>query len=312
MITNTYEELKIDPVFKRLVQPLGEDVLKVLRRDLLHDTSPRTIQTWNGFVLHEFEKYELCESYKLPIQTIEKSFANRDHVCSYLCTRQLTRSDLTGEYKKYLIGELFYFEEQRLLKENPERTNAKYRLAYKIGDQVSIAGGTVLKYSTYAAAMNTIFEQSPALALRILMGQTRVSHENVIELSRLTAEELKKVAESALKENMQRLTFSDIRMEANYTHIRHKATVSRRERREQRVKKAHAAIHQMPVYDPDAEVNSLCMTITSWMSSIDRVNRSTNFSSISDKAMFELMKQLTALDGSINTIQKSLIERTPQ
>ena len=72
--------------------------------------------------------------------------------------------------------------------------------------------------------------------------------------------------------------------------------------------KLNAGIRQMPVYDPDSEVNSLCMTITSWVSSIERVNHNTDFLSISNRAMLELMKQLTILEGAINIIQKSLVE----
>ena len=126
---------------------------------------------------------------------------------------------------------------------------------------------------------------------------------------KVTPEELKTVARSALEENLPHLTFSDIRHEVKYTYTQTKAPVSRRERKEQK-EKTRAGIRQMPVYDPDSDVNSLCMTINSWVSSIERVNSNTDFSTISNRAMLELMKQLTILESTINSIQKSLVERT--
>ena len=309
MENNSVPEIKKDPIFQRLVQPLDEDALKSLRNDLVNDPTLRIIQTWNGYVLYDYDKYDLCQSMNLPFRISDKIFQNHEHAASYLCSRQMRRADLTNEYKKYLIGEMFFFEEKRLLTENPDRTSAKSRIAYKLGEQLNVSGGTVLKYNAYATAINTIFEQSTDFALRILLGKTRVSHENVIELSHLAPEELKTVALSAIKENTPHLTFSDIRHEAKYTHTQPKSALSRSERRELKAK-LNAGIRQMPVYDPDSEVNSLCMTITSWVSSIERVNHNTDFLSISNRAMLELMKQLTILEGAINIIQKSLVERT--
>ena len=66
----------------------------------------------------------------------------------------------------------------------------------------------------------------------------------------------------------------------------------------------------MPEYDPDSEVNSLCMTIDSWISSIQRVNSSDNFPKISHTASLRLMKKLSILESTINVVQESLVERT--
>ena len=66
----------------------------------------------------------------------------------------------------------------------------------------------------------------------------------------------------------------------------------------------------MPEYDPDSEVNSLCMTIDSWVSSIQRVNNKCDLSKITNKASLNLMKKLSFLEHTIHDIQDSLVERT--
>lgn len=309
MVNDNIPEIQIEPAFQRLVQPLGKASLQTLREQLLQDSSSRVIQTWNGVFLGDQEKYKLCQSMNLQIQIEDKSFLSYNHAASYICSVQLSRTDLTSEYRKYLIGELYLFEEQKLVTESSDRRYAKYRTAYKIGERINLSGGTVLKYSCYAAAINTIFEQSPEFAFQILLGKTRVSHENVIELSRLAPEEIKSVARSTIEENVPHLTFTDIRHEVKYAYTQSKAPVSRRERREQK-EKNNARIRQMPTFDPDSDVNSLCMTIRSWVSSIDRVNAKTDFSAISNRAMLDLMKQLTILEHATHSIQKSLVERT--
>ena len=309
MVNNNSAKIITDPIFQRLIQPLDNKAVESLRENLMKDPASRVIQIWNGYHLQDYEKYNLCNSLGLPVKIENISFPNHEHAGVHLCYTQLQRNDLTIEYRKYLIGEWFFFEEQKKTITSPGKSNAKSFIAYKIGEQINLAGGTVLKYNVYALAMNIIFEQSKDLALRILTGKTKVSHENIIELSRLTPDELKNVARVTIEENTPHLTFSDIRHEVKYTYTQVKAPVSRRERKEQK-EKNNVGIRQMPAYDPDSDVNSLCMTISSWVSSIERVNGNTNFSSISNRAMLELMKQLTILESTIKSLQKSLVERT--
>ncbi len=72
----------------------------------------------------------------------------------------------------------------------------------------------------------------------------------------------------------------------------------------------NVGIRQMPKYDPDSGVNSLCMTIESWISSIQRVRNSEDFMKITEQASLRLMKKLSGLEYVINATQESLVERT--
>jgi hypothetical protein len=75
-----------------------------------------------------------------------------------------------------------------------------------------------------------------------------------------------------LTDNISHLTFSDIRHEVKYGHTQQKASLSRRERKELKETKS-AEIRKMPAYDPDSDVNSLCMTICSWISAFCAAER---------------------------------------
>jgi hypothetical protein len=69
------------------------------------------------------------------------------------------------------------------------------------------------------------------------------------------------------------------------------------------------AIRKMPVYDPDAEVNSLCLTIRYWITSMQRVNNKTNLERVTSRARIKLIKELSYLQNTTEELQKSLVER---
>lgn len=308
MKDNELSKYKINPIFERLIQPMNEKTKKELMQMLAAKPELRTVEVWNGYHLNDASKYQECLQRGFSVQIVNRNFTDDYHAAVYICSEQLKRNDLTSEYRKYLIGQQYMYAEQIYLSNHQGERIVKYRVAYRIGEESNIGGGTVLKYNRYSVAMNTVFDQNKELALRILLKSTRVSHDNVIELSRLTENEINNLALAVTENHMARLTFQDIRSEVKSGHTRERADVSRKERREKKEQK-HAGIRQMPAYNPDADINSLCMTIGSWVSSMERVNRTANYSMISRRAMLELMKQLTILENTISTLQKSLIER---
>ncbi len=58
------------------------------------------------------------------------------------------------------------------------------------------------------------------------------------------------------------------------------------------------SVKDMPVFDPDSEVTGLTLTIPSWVSSISRVEKSTDFSRISSAARERLQEALVDLQNS--------------
>ncbi len=291
----------------RLIQPVSETNLEVLRDILKKDRDQRVVHVWNGYHLDDIEKYKLCIEMQLDYIVEEMNFSDINHAGIYVCKSQLERSDLSMEYSKYLIGQLYYYH--HAIRSPFKAGDSQRAIADVIADFTYISPGTVRKYSVYALAMNTIFDQDTVFAKFVLSGKLRISHENTIELSRLRPEEIRAVAKSSMEEKLDHITLSYIRNEVKWSHINGKNPISRRERTEAKVCN-DVTIRQMPVYDPDSEVNSLCLTIDSWISSIQRVKGSENFPKITNTASLKLMRKLTVLEHTINLIQESLVERT--
>ena len=301
---------RVHPDLKRLYQPMSEKARAETALPALHPTERNTVDTWQGFLLSCPSGLSLNTS-TTSTDLIEHDFKDIDEAGSFVCSNQLRRKDLTNSYRKYLIGKKFCYEEAIFHRDNKSIQNVKYRIAYKIGEEENISGGTVLKYNAYSTAIDTIYKNAEELAFHILMEHLKVSHENTIELSRRASDEIRYISRSVIQQRLKHLTYQDIRHECAWKHTNSKATISRSERREQK-DTSSASIRQMPEYDPDADVNSLSMTIGSWVSSIKRVNQTVDFSTITRKATINLVRQLTILEQTINMLQKTLTERDPQ
>lgn len=307
MIIDRDPEITVNEQFMRLIQPYDEVMLEQLREELFRAPHARLVHTWNGNHLDDIEIYKICKHCNLTMSIQAMDFVDANEAARYICLNQLKRSDLATEYKKYLIGQLYLYEQA--LNSTTKHSDSKYAIASTIAAELFISAGTVQKYNIYALAMNNIFDHDIAFAKTILCGKLKLSHENTIELSRLKPEEIRAVAKSSIQENVDHITLSYIRNEVKWSHIQPRSPVSRRERSEAKIRNK-ISIRQMPEYDPDAEVNSLCFTIDSWISSMNRVSSSDNFPKITKVARLKLMKKLSILEHTINVIQESMVERT--
>ncbi len=292
---------------ERLIQPYSEGSLEMLKRDITEDPELRVIHVWKNSHLSDQERFEICRQYGMNFSMEDMSFQSIDEAAVYVCKNELERQDLAPEYRKYLIGQRYHHEYN--LHAESGKNDSKLSVAALIAGELNISAGTVLKYALYATALNVIFDEDTTFAKDILIGRLKVSHANIIELSRLRPEEIRSIAKSSYNEKSGHITLSFIRNEVKWSHVLPRNAVSKREKAEEHLR-LKPAIREMPEYDPDSEVNSLCMTIDSWISSIKRVNNSENFPKITHTASLRLMKKLSLLENTITQVQESLVERT--
>jgi len=295
------------PKFDRLVKPLEKSELIKLKEELLESEDARIIHTWRGKHLLDRERYEMCAQLSLSATIEEHYFEDWMGAAEYICRQQLKTMPQGSKYQKYLIGQLL----QYVLSRNRDQDNAEKKmvLAESVGSEWKLTGATVSKYGFFANAIDDIFGLSEDLARMILSDKVAVSHENVLELSRLRGEEIRAIAKTIETENLSKITLAFIRNEVKLCHIQERGAVSRKEKQDMEISQ-NVGIRQMPKYDPDSGVNSLCMTIESWISSIQRVRNSEDFMKITEQASLRLMKKLSGLEYVINATQESLVERT--
>ena len=66
----------------------------------------------------------------------------------------------------------------------------------------------------------------------------------------------------------------------------------------------------MPTFDPDAPITELTLTIPSWLGSINRTIKNTNFKSVSKSAKNKLSTIILKLDSSLKDMLALLKEKT--
>ena len=209
----------------------------------------------------------------------------------------------------------------KFLKENPDKTanpdgqvSQKYvrktDVATVIGNEYNFGFSTVTKYDIYARAVDDLKRKSPEIAQKILTGKLRVSHENIIELSRLPIEDINGLKRLLDSGSIDRIGYSQLRHELRWQRLPTGKPDSRRIKREK--SSAEAGIKQMPATDPDFAPSSSSLMISklipSWSKTISRTMELTDFTSTSTKARHEVKMQLLNLTRKITKLLSQLEE----
>lgn len=234
---------------------------------------------------------------------------------SFVCEKQLRRKDLKYERYKYLIGK--WYDAQRTLAMRDAKLSHASKKASDaiptprqrcdmIATTLHISTGTVHKYHFFQVAVDSIQQSAPDLGKRIICGDLKISHENVIDLSRYPADEIRILEKAVSSGNLTTLNHTDIQYEISWARCtQHMAEMNIRKTG---LGNVQAQIKKMPKYDPDAEVSSLAYTIPSWCNVISRTMKTSNLSQISQAARKRLAGQLLTLRAQTTLLLENLKE----
>lgn len=308
--------LEIDPEFKNLIPSLKRSEYLQLESNLMTDGCREAIITWNGIIVDGHNRYEICHRHGIPFRIQEKEFDCRESVITWICANQLGRRNISDEYRKYLIGTQYNNEKVVASKRNPRGVNqytvaknhdengnlsTKIQLtADRIAEENHISRGTVQKYACYARAVDEIGKHEPKLYTKLLSGNYKVAHNNVLGMAKQSPEEIRKINRRIDRNNAPFVQFKKGRS----------AIVGERAEPETEDNLQGPSVKDMPAFDPDAEVSSLTLTIPSWSSSIERTRNNANLLIVSAEAKERLIAALNALLDSISRMITAIEEET--
>ena len=316
------KELTIDKGFRNLIRPLFKQEYLQLEANILAYGCNTPITTWNGVIIDGHNRYEICRKHGIPFEVEEMTFEYREEAIAWICANQLGRRNLTEESRKFLIGMQYEAEKTVNEKKNPSGfnqyshpdaglpyeefdpngnvfvTNSRSKTANKIAKENHISHGTVEKYALYSKALEKIEKKEPALLPKILSGRYKISHQGVLELADMDEAEIKKI---------NRRLEQSAHPFAKYQTTRNEIKRST-ESPDTKPATPPASVKDMPEYDPDAEITGLTLTIPSWISSLDRVAKGTDFSAVSGSARSKLQNVLAQLQESIREISSFIRE----
>lgn len=307
--------LKIDPEFKDLIRPLRRKEYLQLEENILDEGCRDPIIIWNDYIIDGHNRYSICTKYSIPFNTVSKDFASREEVIVWICKNQLGRRNITEETRKYLIGRQYESEkiidnkknilgknqysqqsrqdeidEDYIIDSEPEQSiqRSKNKTAHIIGAENNITHATVQKYAYFSRALDHIAEQCPELKTKILSGRYKISHKNVLALEQLSPKEL---------------TQLNVRLDrGNHPFVQYCTTRSIIENEPKEAKPHQPSVKDMPEHNPDAPVIQLCLTVPSWITSVQKATEPATIANASDKAKQQLLEILDKLKAAIDTV----------
>lgn len=307
-----YKELKIDKIFKNLIPLLSADEYKQLEENLINEGCRDPICVWNEIIIDGHNRYEICLKHKLPFQIKHIFLQNKTEAITWICANQIGRRNISDETRRYLIGKRY--ESEKILGNHniqgknqhfnqnevrpkvlgepvPETNNSK--TARRIGAEYHLSHATIEKYGAYTRAIDTLVKKNQELVPKILSGRTKISHDNVVELSKLSTQEVKRLSKQLIENDRNFIGYAETRKEIDcYPEI---SKVKNQPLMEVTVK-------DMPVFDPDADISSLVLTIPSWISSMERTLFIVDLNLVSDRAKNSFIKMLNNLKNSADNI----------
>ena len=308
--------LKIDPEFKDLIRPLRRKEYLQLEENILDEGCRDPIIIWNDYIIDGHNRYSICTKYSIPFKILSKNFDSREEVIVWICKNQLGRRNITEETRKYLIGRQYESEkiidnkknilgknqysqqsrqdeidEDYIIDSKPEQSiqRSKNKTAHIIGAENNITHATVQKYAYFSRALDHIAEQCPELKTKILSGRYKISHKNVLALEQLSPKEL---------------TQLNVRLDrGNHPFVQYCTTRSIIENEPKEEAKPHQpSVKDMPEHNPDAPIIQLCLTVPSWITSVQKATEPATIANASDIAKQQLLEILDKLKAAIDTV----------
>ena len=305
------KKLQIDDEFKHLIRPLKRKEFLQLEQNLLADGCRDPIVVWNDVIVDGHNRYEICTRHGIPFYTKDMEFECREAAIAWICANQLGRRNITEETRKFLIG--MQYESEKVVSrirnklgrnqhsepipdEADDDTVCRHWTAQRIAAENNVSAATVQKYAIFTRACEEIGKKEPKLVPKILSGQYKLSHKNIVTMAELPAEDLRRINRKIDRNPGDFMQYKSTRNSSNagkYEAIPTSEIMG-------------PSVKDMPEFDPDAEVSSLTLTIPSWQSSIERTKKAADLTIVSDKAKNNLVKALRSLGMTVVDLLKEM------
>ncbi len=314
MTEQSIYKLKIDTAFKQLIPPLSAEELLYLEESIMRDGCHDPLFVWNSTILDGHSRYKICIKLQIPFRIQRIYLRNREEAIAWICAHQLGRPNITEETRRYLIGKRC--ETEKLLGAHHAAGVSQYtkkelragilpepafaaagQTKERLSEEYRITFASISNYEKYTQALDLLSKIIPELVPRILSSEVKISLENAIALSQLSVPEIKELS-SLLSDNSREFIIN----------LRRKLLQKQNSSERNSLLMPAGSIKEMPVYDPDAGISSLALTIPSWISSINRTRSASNFNDVTGDACRRLEKELGNLKETINHMLEALKE----
>lgn len=198
-----------------------------METDIVRNGCHDPVKLWQGILVDGLNRIRICKNHKIPYQTEELFFNDRDEVIAYIASIQLLRSDVPEETRRYLIGKRFEAEKAvahrqkisdwNLYTRNADIHGLAYRVfnpaqlprpnqsirtpaAFRLANEYCVSADTIDKYGRCAKAIDIIAEKDIALAKMLVSGKYRIAQSVIVAIAKRTPQEMEKIRKNIAAE----------------------------------------------------------------------------------------------------------------
>ena len=294
---------RVTPEIRMLIQADNSEQFGQIREKVHKREMIPGITVWNDVVIDNILLYDECIRNRIDFRSYNMSFPSAYHVYSWICYKQLERKDLTDVMRRFLLGYLVLAESAIYLDVKDKKLRdvpAKKEPVEIVAKCFGLSSVCIFNYKKIAESVLRIHEICPSVADSILKDRLKITNQQIVALGNKDDDEIMETAE--------RLRRCGEKEEVKYSDLLKKEVQTNRKRSGNRrmIPEMVPEIRKMPVFDPDAELTSLSLTLPVWINSISRVY-GTEIKGSSVKARNELYDVLCQL-GEAAELLKNYLE----
>ena len=301
-----FKFLLIDADFKCLDIPLKTNEYQTLNNQIRNGLCKDPVFTWNDYIIEGHQRYDLYVKYHTYYHVSPQFINSRPLALAWCCRKQLTRTDLTSNAESWLLYRL-YLTELKIQQMKEAKDQFKYKqlspsIRYEYGtgqpmrenvaimemisSEYKISCGTLRRYITYGRSLDHLEKMFPGVRNRILTGDLEVARVHVPDLIKMPRRDLKEMIENPRCH----------RLEPPKSEKNEFVSIKRYKRNPGI--KLETGIKEMPVYDPDAELNGLVFTISAWKNAVSKAIENNGFNNATDNGKLKLKETLDLYQGA--------------
>ena len=195
--------IKIDPQFRDLIEPLSADEQTDLEENILANGCLDPIVKWRGedILLDGHNRFSICTKHSLTYAVIELEFGNREDAMNWMILNQVGRRNLSPEQLSYLRGKLYLNHKKshggnrnpsgRKGKESSGKNDPssqsyprKLKTSENFAKELKVSEKTVRNNANFAEAVDSIEQQiGTAAKQKILQRGTNIPKKDITKLA---------------------------------------------------------------------------------------------------------------------------------
>ena len=205
-------ELKIDPEFQSKIPPLTAEEFDQLKENILEAGEVyEPIVIWNGVIVDGHNRWKIIqENPGLIWKTKEIDFPDKWAAFDWMYKNQLGRRNLTEQQRKYMIGKMYEARKKSIGGNGSnqytyEQIPQNAEIAKGIGTSRAIAKelginhATVERAEKFANVVDSVREESPETADKLLNGEKKLTREEIKIYTKAEPEERPRMIEQIEK-----------------------------------------------------------------------------------------------------------------